>query len=290
MYKAVAANKRNTAIMILLFILIIGGLGALAGYIYNNQKITIGVVLFASVYAAIQYFLSGRLAMAMSGGRQIQKTDAPELWRIIENLSVTAGIPMPKVYIIDDPAPNAFATGRNPKNAMVAATTGLLNIMDKRELEGVMAHELSHVRNYDILVSMVVFGLVSAIGMLSDLFFRIAVWGSNDRGEYVSPMVFAIPAMILAPIAASIVQLAISRQREYLADASAALLTRDPDGMVAALEKLKSNSQPMQRQHASLSHLYINDTLKPGFLAKLFSTHPPIDDRIARLKSNAERM
>lgn len=290
MYKAVAANKRNTAIMTLLFILIIGGLGALAGYIYNNQKITIGVVLFASVYAAIQYFLSGRLAMAMSGGRQIQKTDAPELWRIIENLSVTAGIPMPKVYIIDDPAPNAFATGRNPKNAMVAATTGLLNIMDKRELEGVMAHELSHVRNYDILVSMVVFGLVSAIGMLSDLFFRIAVWGSNDRGEYVSPMVFAIPAMILAPIAASIVQLAISRQREYLADASAALLTRDPDGMVAALEKLKSNSQPMQRQHASLSHLYINDTLKPGFLAKLFSTHPPIDDRIARLKSNAERM
>jgi len=289
MYKAVAANKRNTVLMMVIFIIIIGGLGALAAYIYQDWSIAAFVVAVAAVYALIQYFIAARLAVAISGGHEIEKKDAPELWRVVENLSITNGVPMPRVFIINDPAPNAFATGRNPKNAIVAATTGLLAIMDKRELEAVMAHEMSHVRNYDILVNMVIFGLVSAIGMICDLLLRITIFGRNDRDS--GPlMIVGLAAMIVAPIIAMLVRLAVSRQREYLADASATLSTRDTEGMVMALEKLKTHSKPMKRQNTSIEHLYIASSLRPGFMSKLFSTHPPIDERIARLRANATRM
>lgn len=289
MYKAISANKRNTVIMMLLFVLIIGGLGALAGYVYQDWGITIGVVVFALLYALFEYFVAGRLAVSISGGKEITKKDSPELWRVVENLSITEGIPMPRVFLIDDPAPNAFATGRNPKHAMVAATTGLLEVMNKRELEAVMAHEIGHVRNYDILVSTVVFGLVSAIGMLCDLFVRMAFYGRNDR-DSAPVMIFGLVAMIIAPIVAMLVRLAISRQREYLADASAVMTTRDSEGMAMALEKLKTHSKPLRKQNTSIEHLYISNPLKPGVLSKLFSTHPPLDERIARLRKNATKM
>ena len=271
------------------FLLIIAGLGWLAGLAYRNVTITWVVISVSVLYALFQYFAASRIALAVNGAHEIEKKDAPELYRIVENLAITNGMPMPKVYLMDDPAPNAFATGRNPQHASVAATTGLLQIMDKRELEAVMAHEMGHVKNYDILVSMIVFGLVSAIGMICDLFVRITFYSDDDDRD-PRFMVFGIIAAILAPIVSLLVQLAISRQREYLADATGAMTTRDPEGLAMALEKLKGNTRPMQRQNTSTSHLFFANPLKPGFFSKLFSTHPPIDDRIARLRQNATRM
>ena len=198
---------------------------------------------------------------------------------------------MPRVYIINDPAPNAFATGRDPNHAYVAATTGLLDIMDDSELEGVMAHEMGHVQNYDTRVSMIVFGLVVAIGFIADLFLRFAFFGGgrgNDRnggggGGNPIVIVFGIAAMIIAPLVAAGVQAAISRQREYLADATSAMTTRNPDALASALEKLSQYGRPMQKQNSSMAHLWISDPTKPGFMSRLFSTHPPIGDRVARL-------
>lgn len=287
MYSAIARNKRNTVLIILFFLLLIGGLGWLANYVYGEggYGIFITTLVVAAVYALFQYFMAGRQAVAMSGGIRINsKADHPRLWRIIENLSITTGTPMPEVYIINDPAPNAFATGRDPQHAIVAATTGLLEIMDDSELEGVMAHELGHVRNYDIRVSMIVFGLVVAVGFISDLFLRMAFFGrnNNNNGNPVV-LVFGLVAIIVAPIVASIVQLAVSRQREYLADATAAMTTRHPDALASALQKLGAYSRPMRRQNTSMSHLWIADPLKPGLMDRLFSTHPPIAERVQRL-------
>lgn len=289
MYSAISANKRNTVIIMAVFLLVIGGLGWLAGAAYNNLGITWMVVTIASIYALIQYFIASRIALAINGARQIEKRDAPELYRIVENLAITEGMPMPKVYIMDDPSPNAFATGRNPNNASVAVTTGLLEVMSKRELTAVLAHEMGHVKNYDILVNMIVFGLISAIGMICDMILRIAFWGdSRDRDSKL--MVIGLIAAILAPVVALVIQLAVSRQREYLADASGALTTRDPEGLAMALEKLKGDVQPMQSQNSSTAHLFFANPLKPGFFSKLFSTHPPLEDRIARLRQNATKM
>jgi len=291
MYSAISANKRNTVIIMIVFLLIIGGLGWLAGAVYRSYVVTVVVVVIAAIYALVQFFAASRLAMAVNGGHEIQKKDAPEVYRLVENLTIATGLPMPRIFIIDDPAPNAFTTGRNPDNAMLAVTTGLLEIMDKREVEAVLAHEISHVKNYDILVNMVVFGLVSAIGMLCDLFLRMTFFGRNSRDNNNQIMlVFGLVAMILAPIVAMLVQLAVSRQREYLADASGVLTTRDPEGLAMALEKLKTASQPMRRQNSSTAHLWFANPMKSGFLAKLFSTHPPLDDRIKRLRENATKM
>jgi heat shock protein HtpX len=194
---------------------------------------------------------------------------------------------MPQIYVISDPAPNAFATGRDPEHAIVAATTGLLEIMDDSELEGVMAHELGHVRNYDIRVSMVVFGLVVAVGFISDMFLRMAFFGggrnNNNGGGNPVVLVFGLVAMIIAPLVASMVQMAVSRQREYLADATSAMTTRHPDALARALEKLEAYGRPMRRQNTSMSHLWIADPLKPGIIDRLFSTHPPIAERVERL-------
>ena len=288
MYRAIAKNKRNTVFIILLFVLIIGALGWLAGLVYNSWTITITTLVIATIYAVIQYFAASRLAVSMAGGIEIQKADNPRLYRVVENLSITDGIPMPKVFIINDPAPNAFATGRDPQHAIVAATTGLLDLMDDSELEGVMAHEMGHVQNYDTRVSMIVFGLVVAIGFIADMFLRIAFFGggrdrnSNNGGNPIM-LVFGLAAMIVAPLVAAGVQAAISRQREYLADATSAMTTRNPDELASALEKLGQYGRPMQRQNSSMSHLWISDPNKPGMMSRLFSTHPPLADRIARL-------
>ncbi len=286
MYGAIAANKRNTILIMILFVVIIGGLGWLASVIYRDASITYFVLAFAAIYALIQYYAAGKLAVAMTGAKQIEKKDNPRLYRTVENLSIATGLPMPKVYIINDPAPNAFATGRNPNKAIVAATTGLLDIMNDTELEGVLAHELGHVKNYDIRVSMIVFGLVSAIGMLADFFLRMLWFGGNSNRRDVPPqmMIFGIVAIILAPIVAAMVQMAVSRQREYLADSTGALTTRYPEGLASALEKLRSNARPMRRQNSSTAHLFFANPLKGNIFSKLFSTHPPLEDRIARLR------
>jgi heat shock protein HtpX len=288
MYRAIAKNKRNTVFIVLVFLLIIGGLGLLAGYVYG-WSISWVVIAIAVAYATIQYFAASRLAISISGGRQIQKADNPRLYRIVENLSITDGLPMPKVYIINDPAPNAFATGRDPQHAYVAATTGLLELLDDSELEGVMAHEMGHVQNYDTRVSMIVFGLVVAIGVIADLFLRFAFFGGgrgNDRnggGGNPIVIVFGLAAMIVAPLVAAGVQSAISRQREYLADATSAMTTRNPEALASALEKLGQYGRPMRKQNSSMAHLWISDPTRPGFMSRLFSTHPPIADRVARL-------
>lgn len=289
MYSAIAKNKRNTVFIIALFILIIGGLGMLASYIYNSWTIVIFTVVIASGYALFQYFNASGQALALSGAVEIQKADNPRLFRIVENLSITTGTPMPRVFIVNDPAPNAFATGRDPEHAVVAATTGILDLLDDRELEGVMAHEIGHVRNYDIRVSMIVFGLVVAIGFISDMFLRFAFFGgrgnNNNNGGGGNPVVliFGLVAMLIAPLVAAMVQAAISRQREYLADATGALTTRDPEGLADALAKLGEYSRPMLRQNSTMAHMWIADPTKPGVMARLFSTHPPIEDRIKRL-------
>ena len=291
MYSAISKNKRNTVLIMAVFVALIGVIGIVVGYLNDNYSLSVTILVMAAIYALIQYFAASSLAMAMTGAKEIQKQDAPELWRTVENLAIASGVPMPKVYLINDPAPNAFATGRDPKHAIVGATTGLLEIMDKRELEAVMAHEMSHVQNYDIRVSMIAFGLVSAIGLLADVALRMMFFGdSRDRNVHPMVYVLGLAVVILAPILAAITQMAISRQREYLADASGALMTRDSEGLASALGKLRDYGRPMQKQTTSTANLFLSDPLKPGFFAKLFSTHPPIDERIARLRNNATKM
>lgn len=290
MYSAIAANKRNTFLIILLFIAIIAILGYLFSRVYGSVGIFWGSLVGGGIYALIQYFAAARLALAVNGAREIQKSDDPRLYQTVENIAMSDGLPMPRVYIIDDPAPNAFATGRDPQHAYVAVTTGLLQIMDKYELEGVIAHEMGHIKNYDIRVMMIVFGLVSAIGLITDMFFRL-MWFRDDR-ESSSPvfLIAAIAAAVLSPFVAMLVQLAVSRQREYLADATGAETTRYPDGLIRALEKLRDYPTVMQRQNSSTAHLFFANPLKPGVLAGLFSTHPPLDDRIQRLRAMEGKM
>lgn len=288
MYNAIAANKRNTVLIMAAFIGIIAAVGYGVSLVYGDSSIAIWVIAAAAIYALVQYFAASKLAVAVTGAKEIQKRDNPRFYRIIENLAITTGMPTPKVYLIDDPAPNAFATGRDPKHAIVAATTGILDIMDDRELEAVMAHEMGHVQNYDIRVSMIAFGLVSAIGILSDLALRMFFFGGDRDNNNTNPimLVVGIILVILAPIMAAIIQMAVSRQREYLADATGALTTRDSEGLARALEKLKQSGRPLRRQNSSTAHLFFSNPLRPGMFAKLFSTHPPLEDRIARLRKN----
>lgn len=296
MYSAIARNKRNTVLIIILFLLIIGALGLLAGYLTNSWVTPIVTLVIAAGYAAFQYYMAGAETVALAGAREITKADNPRLYRTVENLAITEGLPMPRVFIIDDPAPNAFATGRDPQHALVAATTGLLEIMDDSELEGVMAHELGHVKNYDIRVSLVVFGLVVAVGLIADILLRMMFFGGLRSRDSSSAgpaalviVVVGIAAAVLAPIVAAAVQAAVSRQREYLADATGALTTRHPDALASALLKLQDYGRPVRRTNTSMSHLWISNPNKPGFLTGLFSTHPPIADRVARLRGTADR-
>ena len=289
MYSAIAANKRNTVIIITLFVALIGGLAWLFGEASGNGSSAILIILFAGGYALFQYYAASSIALSMSGAHQIQKRDNPRLWNIVENLAISQGMPMPKVYIINDPAPNAFATGRNPEKAVVAATTGLLEIMDDNELEGVMAHELGHVKNYDIRVSMIVFGLISAIGILADFAIRMAWYSgmsrNRDSGQLGMILIrVGVVGWIIAALVGPLVSAAVSRQREYLADASGAEMTSYPDGLASALKKLGDYGRPMQRANSAMAHMYINDPIKPGLVERAFSTHPPIQKRIERLK------
>ena len=287
MYKQIAQNKRRTVIIMMAFVLLIGLIASVFALYFKDPWIAVWTVVVATVYAVIQYFVAGSTAVMMTGAEPITKKTNARLYNIVENLSITTGLPMPKVYIIIDKAPNAFATGRDPEHAIVAATTGLLDVMDDKELTAVMAHEMSHVKNYDIRVSMIVFGLVCMVGLISDIAFRMMFYGDRRRNNEGSPMgyLLVVIAAVLSPFLASIAQMAVSRQREYLADASAVNITRYPEGMVDALKKLQSHSQPMKSQNVATASMYINNPLRKGLFTDLFSTHPPIEKRIERLEN-----
>jgi protease htpX homolog len=289
MYSSISQNKRNTVIIFSLFIAIISGIGLYFSYVYNDLTIFIFTLIFAIFYALFQYKISTAITLKMNGAEPISKKDAPEFYSIVESLSITAGLPMPKLYIINDSSMNAFAAGTNPENSVICVTTGLLENMDKVEIEGVMAHEISHIKNYDIRVSMAAVALTAVIGMLSDIVLRF-IFLNDDDDDSKNPitLILGLFFVLISPLLATITRLAISRQREFLADATAVSLTRYPDGLISALEKLKNN-KPLKRQNSTTASLFISNPMKQGFFQRLFSTHPPLDDRINRLKENSAR-
>ena len=289
MYSSISQNKRNTVIIFSLFIAIISGIGLYFSYIYDDLIIFIFTLFFAFFYALFQYKISTAITLKMNGAELISKKDAPEFYSIVESLSITAGLPMPKLYIINDSSMNAFAAGTNPENSVICVTTGLLENMDKVEIEGVMAHEISHIKNYDIRVSMAAVALTAVIGMLSDIVLRF-IFLNDDDEDSKNPitLILGLFFVLISPLLATITRLAISRQREFLADATAVSLTRYPDGLISALEKLKNN-KPLKRQNSTTASLFISNPMKQGFFQRLFSTHPPLDDRINRLKENSAR-
>lgn len=289
MYNQIEGNKRKTVGLMFGFFLLVGALGYLLSRVYQDNGILIITAVFAVGYSLWGYFASSSAALSINGAQEIQKSDNPRLWRIIENLSITDGLPMPRVYIMDDPALNAFSTGRDPAHASVAITTGLMNVLGDTEIQGVMSHELGHVKNYDIRVSMLAFALVGVVSLVCDIFLRISFFGSgrrnnnNNEGGNILALL-SIVALILAPIVATLMQLAISRKREYLADATGALTTRYPEGLASALEKIRDNGSVMQKQNSSTAHFFIANPLKSGFFSNILSTHPPIDERIKLLR------
>ena len=289
MYSSISQNKRNTVIIFSLFIAIISGIGLYFSYIYDDLTIFIFTLIFAIFYVLFQYKISTAITLKMNGAEPISKKDAPEFYSIVESLSITAGLPMPKLYIINDSSMNAFAAGTNPENSVICATTGLLENMDKVEIEGVMAHEISHIKNYDIRVSMAAVALTAVIGVLSDIVLRF-IFLNDDDEDSKNPiaLILGLFFVLISPFLATITRLAISRQREFLADATAVSLTRYPDGLISALEKLKNN-KPLERQNSTTASLFISNPMKQGFFQRLFSTHPPLDDRINRLKENSAR-
>ena len=296
LYKQIASNKRKTWVLLIVFFLLLAIVGYAVGYLFMNSGIwgvTVAMIL-GFIYALTMIFQSTEIVMSMNGAREVDRNEEPVLYHVVEDIAMVAQIPMPRVYVIDDAGLNAFATGSNPQNAAVAATSGLLEIMNREELESVIGHEVSHIRNLDIRISTIAVALASAITLLSSMAGRMMWWGGASRsrrnsdrdsgGLEVILLVISLLAIVLAPLAATLVQLAISRQREFLADASSVELTRNPQGMINALLKLE-NSQPMTHHvDDASSALYINDPQKPGFLKKLFYTHPPISERIERLK------
>lgn len=292
MYSAIAANKRKTLFIMLSFIAFIGVLGYLIAQIYGGGSPTIfyGTLIGSLVYALFTYFAGSRMALAVNGAKEIQKRDDPRLWRTVENLSITNGMPMPRVFIMQDSGMNAFATGRDPNHAAVCATTGLLEALDDTELEGVIAHELGHVKNYDIRVSMITFALTAVISLIADLILNFTWFrGNDDEGTPAIFYVFGIVAALIAPLIATMIQLAISRQREYLADATGAMTTRYPEGLASALRKIAQGSSATSRSNTATAHLFFANPLRRGSLATLFSTHPPIEKRIARLEQMGGR-
>lgn len=277
------------------FFVFIIALGWTFSYIYNDQIILYFAVILSVVMNIGSYWYSDKIVLALSGAKPISRETHFELWNTVENLSIAAGLPMPRVHIIDDPAPNAFATGRNKEHAAVAVTSGLLALLDRSELEGVIAHELAHIQNRDILLSTIVVILVGFVTLLSDFFLRMTIWGGGggrdrDGKAQVIMMLIGVVLATLAPLVAVIMQLAISRKREFLADASGALLTRYPDGLASALQKISGYTGDMKRANHATAHLYIaspfnSQKSRTGFMTKLFMTHPPVEERVRALRN-----
>ncbi len=287
MYSQIAANKRRTVyIMVVFFIFVAVIVWILDRYLNGGTGIFYGALIGSAIYAFFAYFAGSRMSLALNRAQEISKSDNPRLYRIVENLAVTDGLTTPKIYIINDPAPNAFATGRKQTTSAVCVTSGLLEIMNDQELEAVLAHELGHIKNYDMRVNMISFALTAVISLLADIMIQVAFFGGNDREESNQTFVlFGLVAAILAPIIASLIQLAISRQREYLADATGAMTTRYPEGLISALQKIETTGSALQKTNTATAHFFFANPLKGHSVTNLFSTHPPIADRIARLKS-----
>ncbi len=290
-------NIRKTWFLMLTFFLVIVGVAWSFSYILQSPVILWIAVIFSVLMNVGAYWFSDKVVLKMSGAHPVSLDSHKDLWNILENLSITAGLPMPKLYIINDEAPNAFATGRDPEHAVVAVTTGLLSILDKNELEGVIAHELSHIGNRDMLVMTVVVVLLGFITLLSDFFLRMTLFGGhrNREGDGRMQLIMIVAGLtlaILSPIIAKLIQLAISRKREFLADASGALLTRYPEGLASALQKISNRPAQMKRANHATAHLFISNPFGGGkgkkgkFLNKLFLTHPPTEDRIAALRAH----
>jgi len=296
-YDRIGQNRRDTFLLLLLFVALVAGMaiavGIILGLPYPYAPLLIIPFL---LFALFSYYSSSRVALAISQAHRVTKEEEPELFRTVENLCIGAGLPMPEVYVIEDGSPNAFATGRDPQHAAIAVTRGLLQKMDHLELEGVIAHELSHIGNYDIRLMTVVVVLVGLIALMADFMLRLTLFGAGRRGSnrdrnggaaVLIIYAIALVAVILTPIAAQLIRFAISRQREYLADASGALLTRYPEGLARALEKISADPDPLESANKATAHLYINDPLREhsSFLNSLFSTHPPVEERIQRLRA-----
>ncbi len=293
-YAQRSSNVRRTWALIIGFLVVVIAIGYAVAWFYQESWIlyvAVAVAISTNIYA---YWASDKLVLSMTRARPATREEFFDLYTVTENLSIAAGLPMPKLYVIDDPAPNAFATGRDEKHSVVAATTGLLSVLSRPELEGVIAHELSHIKNRDMLVMTIAVVLAGFIAIVADLFLRMSVFGgggrkSDDNRANAIMMVIAIVGIILAPIAAQLIQLAISRRREYLADASGALLTRYPEGLASALAKIASHPAPMRHTSHATAHLFIGDPFgsraarAKGWVERLFSTHPPVQDRIHAL-------
>lgn len=295
-YNQADKNVRNSWILITIFTVVIILIGYIFSYVLNDSGILYFAVGFSIISSFFSYWYSDKIVLAMSAAREVKHDDNPELYHIVENLCITAGLPVPKIYIIDDTAPNAFATGRDPQHAVIAVTTGLLQKLEKIELEGVIAHELSHIGNRDILLATLVTVMVGVIVLLADWFRHMTFWGrksDSDRGGGQLQLIMFVAAIvlsILAPLFAYLMQFAISRKREFLADADSALLTRYPEGLARALEKISRDREPLEVANRATAHLYIaspfkeNESGKISFWTKLFMTHPPVEERVAALR------
>lgn len=292
LYTHQGQNVTKTWILMSSFLIIVIGLGYVFARVYGNPNILYFFVIFSLIMNITSYWYSDKIALSLAKAHPATREQYFDFYTIVENLAITAGLPMPKIYVIEDPSPNAFATGRDKNHAVVAVTTGLLSIMNKSELEGVVAHEMSHIGNRDMLVSTVAVVLVGFVAIVSDMMMRMSIFGGrrDDREGNGLFMIIGIVVAILAPIAATLIQLGISRKREYLADASGALLTRYPEGLASALEKISQYGRPMQTQSGAIAHLYIANPLGSGKFRKsvgsLFSTHPPVEERIKRLRGS----
>ncbi len=291
LYTHQGENIRKTWVLMLFFLTLVIAIGYAVSWYMQSSFILYAAIIFALVMNVGSYWFSDKLVLSMTHAKPASRAEYPELWNIVENLSITAGLPVPKVYVVEDPAPNAFATGRDPEHAVVAATTGLLRMLDRNELEGVMAHELSHIGNRDMLVMTVAVVLAGFVAILADVLSRALMFGGgDDRQKNPIFLILGIAGIILMPIAAQLIQLAISRKREYLADASGALLTRYPEGLASALEKISSYAHPMRHASHATAHLFISDPYggKERSISQkiggLFQTHPDAGDRIKRLR------
>jgi len=295
LYTHKASNTRKTFLLMFVFLILIIGVGYIFSLVYKNPGILYFAAVFSVITAFSSYWWSDKIVTKLTHAKEVKFDENKELYRVLENLSITAGLPMPKLYLIQEAQPNAFATGRNEKHAVVAVTTGLLEKLDRSELEGVLAHELSHIGNKDMLVMTIAVVLAGTIALASDIFLRSRIYGNRSRSSNNNSqaqglvMVIAIAAAILAPIAAMMIKMAVSRKREYLADATGALITRYPEGLASALEKIAADPSPMKTAKNATAHLYISNPLrgkqKKGILSKMFSTHPPASERIARLRN-----
>jgi heat shock protein HtpX len=289
LYTQKSSNVRKTWLIFTLFLIVVIGVGWVFSQAYGNPSILYIAVFFSIFMNVLSYWFSDKIVLKMAGAIPATHDKYPELYHIVENLAITAGLPIPKIYIIPERQPNAFATGRDPKHAVVAVTEGLLERLDKNELEGVVAHELSHIGNRDMLLSTVVVVLVGFISIISDIFLRARFFGgSRDDKEGNAGAVIAVLGIvfaIIAPIALTLMQLAISRKREFLADASGALLTRYPEGLASALEKIASDPAPMKRANNTTAHLWLNNPFKGKKISTFFMTHPPIEERVKALRN-----